>query len=195
MNARCCTVTRLPIVLLALPALLGGLSLPEVSSGATLESAYLAALPQDGYTKFVELSANMTYTGGLTITSADTVCIRGNGAVVDLQGSTILVDTKTARLDIDHCVLINGGNPDYGTGQATLNFVGSSGSVINNTIYGNTVGVRVYSSGMYAVMVKNNVIVNNTFAGVLCQIGSEPSAVFNDTWGNAGYGDYAMDCG
>ncbi len=137
----------------------------------------------------------MTYTGGLTITSGDTVCIRGNGAVVDLQGSTILVDTKTARLDIDHCVLIYGGNPEYGTGQAALNFVGSSGSVINNTIYGNTVGVRVYSSGMFAVTVKNNVVVNNTFAGVLCQIGNEPSAVFNDTWGNAGYGGYAMDCG
>jgi hypothetical protein len=153
----------------------------------------MSASPQNGYDRYVELSAAMTYTGGLTIPSGDTAYIKGNGAVIDLQGSMIHVGGNTVRLDIDHCVLINGGNPIYGPGQAALNFVASRGSVTNNTIYGNTVGVRVYLSSPNAVTVKNNIITNNAQVGVLCEVGSEANVVFNDAWGNFMYGSYALD--
>ncbi len=176
-------------------ALLSLAFLPQAACGVTLEFAYVTAGPQNGYDKYVELSPSVTYTGGLTIPAGDTACVRGNGALIDLQGSIIDIQGKTVRLDIDHCVLINGGSPEYGAGQAALNFVGSYGSVTNNTIHGNTVGVRIYLSGMNGITIKNNIVMNNAYAGVLCQLGSEPNAIFNDAWGNSGYGDYAMDCG
>jgi len=169
--------------------------LPQVVYAVTLQSVYAGAVSQNGYDKFLDLSPSMTYTGGLVIPAGDTACIKGNGALIDLQGSTIHVEGKTIWLDIDHCVLVNGGDPAYGTTQAALNFVTSNGSVVNNTIYGNTVGVRVYLSGANAVSIKNNIVMNNTQAGVLCQLGSEPAVTFNDAWGNSGYGNYAIDCG
>ena len=182
-------LTLLPLVLLPIAVL------PQAALGVTLEFAYVTAGPQDGYEKYVELSPSVTYTGGLTIPVGDTACIRGNGALIDLQGSTIHVEGKTVWLDIDYCVLVNGGDPAYSVSEAALNFVASYGSVTNNTIYGNTVGVRVYLSGMNGIIIKNNIVMNNAYAGVLCQLGSEPHVIFNDTWGNSGYGDYAMDCG
>lgn len=185
---------NLPFTLLPL-ALLPMALLPQAATGVTLEYAYVTAGPQDGYEKYVELSPTMTYTGGLTIPAGDTACIRGNGALIDLQGSMIHVEGKTVRLDIDHCVLINGGDPALSAYEAAVNFVGSYGSVTSNTIYGGTVGVRVYLSGMNGIVIKNNIVMNNAYAGVLCQLGSEPYVIFNDAWGNSGYGDYAIDCG
>jgi hypothetical protein len=178
---------------LAIFVLLLAFLLPQAALGVTLQSAYTGAVPMNGYDKYVELSATMTYTGGLTIPAGDTAYIKGNGAVIDLEGSMIHVGGNTVRLDIDNCVLINGGNPVYGPGQAALNFVASRGSVTNNTIYGNTVGVRVYLSGPGAVTVKNNIIAKNTQVGVLCEVGSEANVIFNDAWGNFMYGSYALD--
>jgi hypothetical protein len=167
--------------------------LPMAAAGVTLQSMYLAASAQNGYDRYVELSASATYTGGLTIPTGDAACIKGNGALIDLQGSMIHVGGNTTSLDIDHCVLINGGNPVYGPGQAALNFVASTGNVINNTLYGNTVGVRVYLAGPGSVTVKNCILVNNSQAGVLCELGSEANVTYNDGWNNFRYGNYAVD--
>jgi nitrous oxidase accessory protein NosD len=168
---------------------------PLVTQAVTLQSVYLSAPSQAGYDRYLELESGMTYTGGIDVSSGMTVCIKGNGATIDLQGSMIQVADYTTRLDIDHCVLVHGGNPDYGTGQAALNFVASSGNVSNNTIYGNTLGIRVYLSPLNAVRIKNNIVVKNLFAGVLCALASEPEVTYNDCWGNSGYGNYAIDCG
>jgi len=187
--------SRLSTLVAAALAAVLVLLFPAVTHCVTLQSVYLSAPSQAGYDRYLELESGMTYTGGIDVSSGMTVCIKGNGATIDLQGSMIQVVDYTARLDIDHCVLVHGGNPDYGPGQAALNFVASSGNVINNTIYGNTVGIRVYLSPLNAVRIKNNIIVKNLLAGVLCALASEPEVTYNDCWGNLGFGNYAIDCG
>ena len=166
---------------------------PSAVLATTLESAYASASPLNGYDKYVELLGTVTYTGGLSIPAGDTVCIKGNGATIDLEGSTIHIGGNTTLLDIDHCVLMNGGNPVYGPGQAALNFVASRGSVTNNTIHGNTVGIRVYLAPPGAVSVKNNILSDNTQAGLICELGCEANVSYNDGWGNFRYGTYAID--
>jgi hypothetical protein len=167
---------------------------PIAASAATLQSVYDAADPQAGYTKYLQLDAGATYTGGLTVLASDMVCIKGNGATLDLQTSTIQIQGKGARLDVDHCVIKNGGLASAGYAEGALSFVGSSGSVVNNTLYGNTVGIRVYSTGPGAVTVINNVVVRSSFTGLLCQIGNEPNVSYNDSWANGTY-NYSIDCG
>jgi len=178
---------------LALPLLLLASLVPQAATCVTLQSAYTSAGPLNGYDKYVVLTAGATYTGGLTIPAGDTACIKGNGALIDLQNGMIHVGGSTTRLDIDHCVLMNGGNSLYGPGQSALNFVASRGSVTGNTIYDNTVGVRVYLASPGAVSVKNNILAENTYAGVVCELGSEANITYNDGWHNGMYGNYAID--
>lgn len=168
--------------------------LPVAASTVTLQSVYDAAGPQGEYTKYLLLDAGATCTGGLTIPASAIVCIKGNGATLDLQTSTIEIQGKGVKLDIDHCVIKNGCLASAGYTQGALNFVGSSGNVINNTFYGNTIGIRVYSTGPGAVIVMNNIIALNSVTGLLCQIGNEPSVFYNDSWANGTY-NYLRDCG
>jgi len=161
---------------------------------ATLQSVYDAAGPQGEYTKYLQLDGGATYTGGLTIPEGDIVCIKGNGTTIDLQTSTIQILGKGLKLDVDHCIIKNGGLASAGYTQGALSFVGSSGNVINNTFYGNTLGIRIYSTGPGAVTVMNNIIVWNSLSGLLCQIGNEPQVSYNDSWANGSY-NYLVDCG
>ncbi len=178
---------------LACAVLLSACVLPQAVLGATLESAYTSAGPLNGYAKYVELSSTVTYTGGLTILGGEAVCIRGNGATVDLQHGMIHVGGAGTQLDIDHCVLVNGGDPVYGPGQSAINFVASGGSVVNNTLHANTVGVRVYQTAAGSVSVKNNIFSDNTQAGLICELGCEADVSYNDGWNNFRYGTYAID--
>ncbi len=171
------------------------LCVPAAVHGVTLQSVYDSAPRQFGYDKYLELSSAVTYTGGITILGGDSVCIKGHEAIIDLQGSTIEINGGTGLLDIDHCIILNGGNPDYGASYAALNFLGAGGNVVNNTIYGSTVGIRIYVTAPDAVRIKNNIVVKSTHAGILWQIGSDPVITYNDCWANGGYGDYALDCG
>lgn len=99
------------VVLLAAPA--GAVSLKAVVD---------AAGPAGGYDKWVELEPGVVYTGGLLVgpiynpfeygllgEPGYDLRIVGNGAVLDLQGGQICVSFCTNRLDIDDCVVINGG--------------------------------------------------------------------------------------
>jgi hypothetical protein len=92
------------------------------SDAATLRGAYDAAGPGDGYDKLVILEPGVVYTGGLLIgpllvpetgdlmgEPGRDVCIRGGGAVLDLQGGQICISYCDNRLDIENCV-ITGGN-------------------------------------------------------------------------------------
>ena len=186
------TRARHPLFL-AVPVLLLASVVPQAATCVTLESVYSGASAQNGYDKYVVLTAGATYTGGLTIPYGTTACIKGNGAIIDLQAGMIHVGGSTTRLDIDHCVLVNGGDPVYGPGQSALNFVASYGSVVNNTIYDSTVGVRVYSTPAGAVSVKNCILSDNGYAGVICELGCEANITYNDGWNNFRYGNYAID--
>jgi hypothetical protein len=165
-----------------------------VGHAVTLQSVYDAAGPREGYTKYLELDAGTNYTGGLTIPAGDIVCIKGNGATLDLQTATIQIQVKGTKLDMDHCVVKNGGLASAVYTQGALNFVGSSGNVVNNTFYGNTIGIRVYATGPGAVTVMSNIIAWSSVTGLLCQIGNEPNVSYNDSWANGTY-NYLRDCG
>ncbi|KPJ58674.1 MAG: hypothetical protein AMJ46_13810 [Latescibacteria bacterium DG_63] len=160
----------------------------------TLQSAFDAAGAGGGYDKYIELQLGDTLTGGLTIPVGSSACIKGNGAILDLQTSSIQIQGKGAVLDIDHCVIMNGGDPLYGLGQGALNFVGGEGNIISNTFYMNTVGIRIYSTSPGLILVKNNIIVLNSQTGLLCQLYHEPQVFYNNCWGNV-YGNYLIDCG
>ena len=178
---------------LAFAVLVTASFVPQAATCVTLESAYAGAGPLNGYDKYLELTSTVTYTGGITITYGTTACIKGNGATIDLQNGMIHVGGSTTRLDIDHCVLVNGGDPIYGPGQSALNFVASGGSVTNNTLHANTVGIRVYQTSPGAVSVKNNIFSDNTQAGLICELGCEATVSYNDGWNNFRYGTYAID--
>ncbi len=108
---------RLPLYILCL------LSLMPVSIGATtLREAVQAAGPLNGYDRWVELETGVIYTGGLLVgpifrpysdspygPEGEDIRIVGNGAILDLQGGQICVSFCNNRLDIDDCVIVNGG--------------------------------------------------------------------------------------
>ncbi len=87
----------------------------------TLREMYETAQPGSGYDKLIELQTGVVYTGGLFIgktfnrinaqfegVDGIDVCIKGNGAVLDLRGGEICISYCTDRLDVENCVIING---------------------------------------------------------------------------------------
>jgi len=87
-----------------------------------LKDVYDAAGSQNGFDKWLELNCGETYTGGLLIgqvsapynsnlfgLNGKNVKINGNGAVLDLQGTEIAISFCQNRLEIENCIIINGG--------------------------------------------------------------------------------------
>jgi hypothetical protein len=66
--------------------------------------------PEGEYDFVVHLDSLAVYTGGLYINS-DTNCIKGHGAILDLQGATLRMSGTRTRMDIENCVILNGGIP------------------------------------------------------------------------------------
>jgi hypothetical protein len=187
------SVLRLSGLAIALGLLLLSSAVAE-SHAETLQSVFDAAAAGFGYDRYVELDPGVTLTGGLTIPVGTRACIKGNGAILDLQTQMIQIQGKGTLLDIDHCVLMNGGDPAYGLAQGALNFVGGEGNIISNTFVWNTVAVRIYSTSPSLVAVKNNIMALNSQAGLLCQLYHEPQVLYNDCWGNV-IDNYLQDCG
>ena len=151
----------------------------------TLQAAYDAAGPGEGYDKLLDLDKNGTYTGGLVVSTGTSCCIHGNGSMLDLEGASIEV-TGFTTLDIDHCILVNGFRGIYFQNSAT-------GIVRNNTIRGNFHGVSSFY-GDPNLRIENNLIVENTRYGIYARDGYEPFIQYNTVWGNPG-GDYMENCG
>lgn len=88
-----------------------------------LQVIYEAAPAQDGYDRYLVLETGVVYTGGLLVgrTWDDDyqrfwddgpgldVKIEGRGAILDLQGQQICISYCRNRLDIEDCIIINGG--------------------------------------------------------------------------------------
>ncbi len=188
---------RVPVRRVLLCAFVSLLLLSAGSStlkAETLQSVFDAATASYGYDRYVELQLGQTVTGGLAIPLGTSACIKGNGAILDLQTSMIQIQGTDTALDMDHCVVINGGNPAAGLGGAALNFLGGKGNIIGNTFYGNSVCIRIYNTVPGLIVVKNNIMALNTHAGLLAQQYHEPQVLYNDCWGNP-YGNYLQDCG
>ena len=96
-----------------------------------LQVMYDNAGPGQGYDKLIILQPPQTYTGGFT-QNVQSVCIQGNGAIIDIQDGTILVDGYEKVLDFDHCVFYSSTN-NY---CYILYLNDASGNIFNNTFYG-----------------------------------------------------------
>ncbi len=108
------------------------LSLISIVNAATLQEMYDQAAAGEGYQKLVILEKDSVYIGGL-IQDVQSLCIHGNGAIIDLNGSSITVDGKDYILDIDHCVIKSSSD----TSQVYLQYRNYAyGRIINNTFWG-----------------------------------------------------------
>ena len=123
--------------------------------GVTLQTAYDKCGPGDGYDKLLVLDSKVTYTGGCGVLMYKKSCIRGNGALINLDGESIGAGQYGTELTVEECCLINAGY--YGAisiqdsasvvangnsicksnGVAAIYvWIGSSGTLKNNVIYG-----------------------------------------------------------
>ena len=102
----------------------------------TLQQAYEDAAPGMGYERVILLTPNSIYSGGLTIEN-ETVCIKGHGAIINLERDSILV-LGDAKIEIEGCVIYNG---DIG-----LSVLEEASAYIDHcTFYGNDIGIKFYS--------------------------------------------------
>ena len=158
---------RTALLLAGLLAILGSRAFP-----GTLKEMYDKAPAANGYDKYIELETGITYTGGLMIgktfnritaefegDECKDVRIKGNGAVLDLQGGEICISYCKNRLDIDDCIILNGGIRFRGMNSSTLQEQ-PVGSVRYVTFYGpHDCGVRLFGCGV-GILVERNITVD-----------------------------------
>lgn len=117
------------------------------------------------------------------------VCIHGNGAIIDLAGGSVSVSNSqlsTTRLDVDHCVFINGGDALYYWQSA-------NGNIVNCTFYKNSIAVKMFYCASESSAIKNCIFTENTTFAVLVKYYIYPAIAYNCSWNNGG--DYYQDCG
>jgi hypothetical protein len=151
-----------PLVLVAAAAM---------ARAATLQAMVEAAPPQGGYDHLVTLETGVTYHGGLLLgptwdddrqrflaePGAD-VKIEGNGAVLDLQGQEICVSFCAARLDIEDCIIIDGGIRFRGDADPTTDRT-PEGSVRHCTFWRpRDYAVRLQGAGEGVLLERNLVV-------------------------------------
>jgi len=119
---------------------------------------FLSSGPGLGYDHLILLEKDSVYTGGITINSKS-VSIKGNGAIIDLAGHSIYV-SGLSIFEIDGCVLKNGQNAIYLTGDAKC-------KVTQCTFYGNFNGILCDGHTGY-VEVENSIFSNNSQYGFAC---------------------------
>ena len=154
------------------------LSLAVAAAATTLQAAFEAAPAQDGYDRYLELETGVTYHGGLLIgvTWDDDrqlflpepgvdVKIVGNGAILDLQGQEICVSFCSNRLDVEDCIVVDGGlrfrgNADPATDRTP------EGSVRYCTFYRpRDFAVRLPGAGT-GVLIERNIVVDPVDTGL-----------------------------
>jgi parallel beta-helix repeat protein len=152
-------------------------------TAATLLEVYQQAQPGLGYDKLVMLEPDSIYTGGISITNQK-VGIKGRGAIINLNGGSIIVSGES-QIEVDGCVVINGGNGIYASGNVSC-------LVSQCTFYGNNVGIHFLSAtGMVTVV--NTIFSNNTQYGFACDQNSYRVLHYLDAYQNA-QGNYKEWC-
>jgi len=155
--------TSLLLILCLFSAFLSGISLKEV---------YDAAAAQDGYDKYLDLETGVTYEGGLFIGNVfnrftnqyegdlgENVMIKGNGAILDLQGQQITISFTDKRLDIEECIIINGNIRFRGVNSEDY-VLTPAGSVKQVTFYKpHDYAVRAQAAGE-GIVLENNITVD-----------------------------------
>ena len=152
-------------------------------NAATLQDVYDEATPGMGYQKLLELHRDSIYLGGILI-SNETVGIKGNGAIIDLQGGSISV-TGLSTLDIDACIIINGNHGIDAQDAVTA-------LVTHCTFYNNQIGIS-YMATSGQIEVINTILANNSQYGFACEEHSQRALHYINAYQNWG-GDYMEWC-
>lgn len=141
-------------------------------SGVSLKEVYDAASSYEDYDKYLELETGVTYEGGLFIGNvfnrftneyedylSENVMIKGNGAILDLQGQQIAISFTDRRLDIEDCIILNG-NIRYRGFNSDDGSMTPVGSVKHVTFYKpHDYAIRLQASGE-GVVLENNISVD-----------------------------------
>lgn len=159
------------------------LLIPFLINATTLEQMFLASGPGMGYDHLIFLEKDSVYTGGITINS-ESVSIKGKGAIIDLAGHSIYV-SGLSTLEIDGCVLKNGDNAIYLTGDA-------KSKITHCTFYGNNYGI-LCDGHTGLVEVVNSIFSNNAYYGFACCEETSRKLHYIDMYQN-GLGDYVEWC-
>jgi parallel beta-helix repeat protein len=163
-----------------------GLALALCASTAwaiTLQDVYDRAGPGEGYDKLVVLDPNETYTGRCDVLEGKKSCLRGNGALIDLQFGQIVASGSGTELLITGCCLVEG--------NAAISIQnGAKGTVDGNTICKSVMGVRVWQS--LSCTVKNNILYGNDY-GVAREENTSATILYNDVDNNP-KGNYVYWC-
>jgi len=142
-------------------------------NSTTLKQEFDAAIPANGFDKYIELETGVIYTGGLSIGKVFNpltrefegedclnidVKIIGNGAILDLEGKEIKISFCNNRLEIENCVILNGNIRYYGY-ETTEEIVHPIGYVKYVTFYKpHDFGIRLQGSGGDILLERNIVI-------------------------------------
>jgi len=132
------------------------LLMPVLLFGGSLEDIFQAAQPGMGYDRLIILEKDSLYTGGISIYN-ESVGIKGNGAIIELNGDSISVKGKS-RIEIDGCVIKGG--------YASLVLRDDASCYLSHcTIYGNQYGI--YATRHYGLVeIINTIISNNSVYGI-----------------------------
>ena len=127
----------------------------------TLQEIYDDANSYEEYDKYLVLSQNNIYTGGLGLYEGNTY-IDCNGAIIDLQeGNGIWIyadENNAANLDIEECIITN--SLYYG-----LSYSGeSTGSINNCNLINTNFGVKLFDNSN--LIVNNSIFASNNSMGI-----------------------------
>ena len=164
----------------------------SISLGVTLQSAFDAAGPENGYDKYVVLEENTIYTGEVGVYEGN-VFIEGNGAIVDLNsGLGVWVYAEEdfpANLDIEYVTIINGG-------YNGLTFNGTStGNISNCNFIQNMFGIQIMDD--VNISIKNCNFIDNNEYGIAVRGTTAALNEINHSnfWENGlGCGGYNENC-
>jgi hypothetical protein len=155
------------------------------------------AAPEGTYDYVLHLDSLQVYTGGLNhipLLHRKTL-IDGRGAILDLQQSHVQIIGSDAQLDIQGCVLLNGGN-EY---EAALSYKQlARGQVRNCVFYRNYWGLSMRTAAAVNTRVENCIFLENTLYGaMLNRFNIQPVATclsYRNGEGVAGGADWAIGC-
>lgn len=143
----------------------------------SLKEMYDLSGPASGYDKYITLDTGKVYTGGLYIGLTFNritalfegdqdldVRIKGNGAILDLQGEEICISYCYNKLDIDDCIIINGNIRFRGVNDSAHSGI-PTGSVKHVTFYKpHDYAIRFHGSGA-GITVERNIVADAVNTG------------------------------
>ncbi|UCH78567.1 MAG: right-handed parallel beta-helix repeat-containing protein [Candidatus Coatesbacteria bacterium] len=154
-----------------------------LAGAKSLEQAYNEAGPGEGYDKLLVLDPNVTYTGGVGLLQGKKSCIRGNGALCDLQNNQVFIAQPGTEALITGCCIINGTNADASIAVQD----GAKATIDGNTICKNGAdAVKVWDGS--TATVKNNILYGSSRYGITAHQNSYSSVLilYNDVYNTSG---------